>query len=86
MCARKVFYIFSRVGCPNEFCAIRQDQPIPGFLDGVSWEFARTPEISREKLLGFHFEDAETATRKTGVYYYQREFSFSASWNNLDVA
>lgn len=86
MCARKVFYIFSRVGRAHEFCAVRQDQPIPSFLDGVSWEFSRILNVPVEKLLGFDPEDADAATRKAGVHYFQREFSFAANWRDLEAA
>ncbi|WP_456685261.1 hypothetical protein [Bradyrhizobium sp. P5_C11_2] len=86
MCARKIFYVFSRVDRTNEFCAVRQDQPIPGFLDGVSWELSRILNIPVEKLLGFDLDDAEAATRKSGVYHFRREFSFALSWNDLDAA
>jgi hypothetical protein len=86
MCARKVFYIFCRVGRTNEFCAVRQDQPIPSFLDGVRWGFSRTLNVPVEKLLGFDLDDADAATRKAGVYHFRREFSFAVSLGELEAA
>jgi hypothetical protein len=86
MCARKVFYIFSKVGQANEFCAVRQDQPIPSFLDGVTWELSRILNVPVERLLGFDLDDADAATRKSGVYHFRREFRFARSWNDLEAA
>jgi hypothetical protein len=77
MCARKVFYVFVKTSDKDQFCAIRQDQPIPSMLDGVSWEYVDCIEVTRTKPLGFHAEDAQEATRSQGIYFYRREFAFA---------
>jgi hypothetical protein len=76
MCARKVFYIFSKSSDGNQFCAVRQDQLIPAMLDGVHWEYAGCIDISRGKPSSFDVEDAQEATRCQGIYFYRREFAF----------
>ena len=86
MCARKVYYIFSKVDDGAAFCAVRQDQPIPTFLDGLSWNFARTIQVPLDKLLGFDLEEAEISTRKNSIYFFRRNFAFTAGWRELEAA
>ncbi|MDP4005344.1 hypothetical protein [Methylobacterium sp. NEAU K] len=86
MCARKVYYIFSNVDDPTAFCAVRQDQPIPSFLDGLRWQFARTIQVPLDKPLGFDLDDAESATRRGSIYFFHREFTFVAGWRELEAA
>ncbi|TXN40607.1 hypothetical protein FV232_23080 [Methylobacterium sp. WL30] len=86
MCTHKIYYIFSKVSDDTAFCAVRQDQPIPAFLDGSNWLFARTFEAPFDKPLGFDFDQAEAATHKRDTYFFRRGFSFMASWHELEAA
>ena len=77
MCARQVYYVFSKAADEAQFCAVRQDQPIPRFLDGVTWLFVRTLEMPAERPVGFDLDEAEAATRRAGVYFYERVLAFA---------
>jgi len=86
MCARKVYYIFSKADDGAVFCAVRQDQPIPNFLDGRSWHFTKSIQVPLEKPLGFDLDEAEIAMRSSGVYFFRREFTFMLGWRELKAA
>ena len=86
MCAHKIYYIFSKVSDRTAFCAVRQDQPIPAFLDGLSWVFARTFQVPFNEPLGFDFEQAEASTHKKNTYFFSREFAFMVDWSELEAA
>lgn len=86
MCTHKIYYIFSKVSDGTAFCAVRQDQPIPAFLDGLNWIFARTFEAPFDEPLGFDFDQAEADTHKRDTYFFRREFSFMAGWHELEAA
>ena len=77
MCARKTFYIFAKAADGQQFCAVRQDQPIPAMIDGVQWRYVSCIDTSRDKPFGFDVDDAHRAMRRCGVYFYKREFIFS---------
>ena len=72
MCVRKTFYIFRNISDHDEFCAVRQDQPIPMFLDGSKWEYTRVIDTGHDRLLDFDVEDSTDATRENGFYFYRR--------------
>lgn len=86
MCARKVYYIFSKMDDDQTFCAVRQDQPIPSFLDGISWNFARTIQVPLDKPLGFDLDEADAAARNSSAYFFRRKFAFMAGWRQLEAA
>ena len=77
MCARKTFYIFAKSSDAQQFCAVRQDQPIPAMIDGVQWRYVSCIDTSRDKPYGFDVDDAQKAMRHRGVHFYRREFIFS---------
>ena len=76
MCARKTFYIFAKVADSQQFCAVRQDEPIPRMIDGVQWTYVSCIDTSRDKLFGFDVDAAQEAMRRRGVYFYRRELMF----------
>lgn len=76
MCARKTFYIFAKTADKSQFCAVRQDHPIPAILDGISWEYVDCIETTRAKPFGFNTEDAQESMRNHGIYFYRRELAF----------
>lgn len=77
MCARKTFYIFAKSSDAQQFCAVRQDQPIPAMIDGVQWRYVSCIDTSHDKPYGFDVDEAQKAMRHRGVYFYRREFIFS---------
>ena len=77
MCARKTFYIFVNAADGQEFCAVRQDQPIPAMIDGVQWRYVGCIDTTRDKPFGFDIDDAQRAMRHRGLYFYRRAFIFS---------
>ena len=77
MCARKTFYIFANACDALQFCAVRQDQPIPALIDGVQWRYVSCIDTTRDKPFGFDVDDAQRAMRHRGVYFFRREFIFS---------
>ena len=86
MCARQVYYIFSKADDAARFCAVRQDQPIPAFLDGVAWTFVRSLNVPTDKLSGFDLDAAEDATRQARAYLYERTLPFAAALRELAAA
>lgn len=77
MCARKTFYIFANGSDAQQFCAVRQDQPIPQMIDGVRWRYVSCIDTARDRPFGFDPDDAHRAMRHRGVYFYRREFVFA---------
>ena len=76
MSARDIFYIFVKTSDANQFCAVRQDQPIPAMLDGDHWSYAGFTDNLRSPPLGFDLDKAHEAMTLGGVYFYRREFIF----------
>ncbi|MEL6062205.1 MULTISPECIES: hypothetical protein [unclassified Methylobacterium] len=86
MCARKTFYIFAKSADAQQFCAVRQDQPIPRMIDGVQWRYVNCIDTSRDKLCGFDLDEANEAMRHRGIYFYRRVFTFSRPGDLLRAA
>jgi hypothetical protein len=86
MCARKAFYIFATSSDAQQFCAVRQDQPIPRMIDGVQWRYVSCIDTTRDRPYGFDVDEANTAMRQCGVYFYRREFVFSQPGGLLRAA
>jgi hypothetical protein len=64
------FNVFMRKRNPSLCCAVRQDQPIPVFIESGTWDFGGTvsPE---EPSLGFQPELASEATKAMGYYLFK---------------
>ncbi|ACB26842.1 hypothetical protein ABID82_001110 [Methylobacterium sp. PvP062] len=86
MCARKTFYIFVSASDGEQFCAVRQDQPIPSLLDGVRWTYVGCIDITRDRPYGFDADAAHAAMRSRGVYFYRRELMFRRANFLLEAA
>ena len=76
MCARKTFYIFAKASDEQQFCAVRQDQPIPPMIDGVRWTYVSCIDTSRDRPFGFDIDKANAAMRRGDIYLYRRELMF----------
>lgn len=86
MSAREIFYIFVKASEANQFCAVRQDQPIPAMLDGVNWLYAGFTDHLRCPPLGFDIDRAHEATSRHGIYFYQRRLVFARGNLLLEAA
>jgi hypothetical protein len=86
MCARKTFYIFVKASDDQQFCAIRQDQPIPAMLDGVRWMYVACIDTSRDKPFGFDVDAANAVMRRGEIYYYRRELMYRRANFLLEAA
>jgi hypothetical protein len=86
MCARKTYYIFVKATDDRQFCAIRQDQPIPQMIDGVQWMYVSCIDTSRDRPFGFDVDAAHEAMRHRGVYFYRRELMFRRANFLLEAA
>jgi hypothetical protein len=86
MCARKTFYIFAKASDEQQFCAVRQDQPIPPMIDGIRWTYVSCIDTSRDRPFGFDIDRAHEAMREGGVYFYRRELLFRRANFLLEAA
>jgi hypothetical protein len=86
MCARKTFYIFSKASDEQQFCAVRQDQPIPRMIDGVTWTYVSCIDTTRDRPFGFDIDEAHRSMRHRGVYFYRRELMFRRANFLLEAA
>ena len=86
MCARKTFYIFVEASDGAQFCAVRQDHPIPTVIDGVRWKYVSCIDTARDKPYGFDADAAHAAMRQQGVYFYRRELMFRRADFLLEAA
>ena len=51
-------------------CAVRQDRPVPAFVNGEVWDFGGTVEATEAVPPGFRPEAAQEAMRLTGYYLF----------------
>ena len=70
LAAYAAFNVFQRKGNPALRCAVRQDQPVPEFIEAEIWEFGGTVTLE-EPLPGFQPELASKATGMTGYYLFK---------------
>ncbi|CAO4138165.1 hypothetical protein DHODJN_00505 [Methylorubrum extorquens] len=63
------YNVFCRKRQPALRCAVRQDRPVPSFVQDETWEFGGTV-WSEEPPTGFHPEAAHQAMRLTGYYLF----------------
>jgi len=63
------YNVFSRKQQPALRCAVRQDRPVPSFVQGETWEFKGTVKAEKAQS-GFHPEAASHAMRLSGYYLF----------------
>lgn len=61
------FNVFRRRQSPELRCAVRQDRPVPGFIDGAIWEFSGTV-VGEKPPAGFQSDEAHEAMQGVGYY------------------
>jgi hypothetical protein len=70
LAAYAAFNVFKRKRNPALRCAVRQDQPIPVFIESETWEFGGTVSLE-EPSLGFQPELASETARTLGYYLFK---------------
>ncbi|KAA2235421.1 hypothetical protein [Salinarimonas soli] len=64
------YNLFRRRCAPDLYCAVAQAHPVPGFIDGESWEFAGAAQDERDAPDGFQVREARLGTRLNGFYVF----------------
>lgn len=86
MCAHLAYNLFSNIADHAQVCAVRQDQPIPTFLDGKNWAFLQFTQLERGIPAGFDLDEADEATRRCGFHSYRRPLVVDADQATLLAA
>ena len=63
------YNVFRRKQQPALRCAVRQDRPVPAFVNGETWVFGGIA-TTKEPPPGFQPEAASEAMRLTGYYLF----------------
>jgi hypothetical protein len=67
---RPAYNLFRRKRGRHLLCAVPEDYPVPGFIDGQGWAFAgKVGELSTAPL-GFERKAAEAVAPLTGFYLF----------------
>ncbi|MDR7039738.1 hypothetical protein J2X36_004516 [Methylobacterium sp. BE186] len=64
------YNVFRRKQQPALCCAVRQDWPVPSFVNGETWDFGGTVRAAEFTLAGFQPAAASQAMRLTGYYLF----------------
>jgi hypothetical protein len=70
MAYARTYNMFRRSDAQEIFCAVCQDQPIPGFVDGISWLYHGTIRDDDEVPAGFLPHVARKASDLNGFYLF----------------
>jgi hypothetical protein len=65
------FNLFRHKLKPDLVCAVPEDYPVPGFIDGTTWAFAGKISEPTTIPLGFESKAAEAGVRFNGFYLFQ---------------
>src|SRR3954447_7351178 len=65
------FNLFRRKLKPDLICAVPEDYPVPGFIEGSTWAFAGKVSEPITIPLGFKSKAAEAGVRFNGFYLFQ---------------
>ena len=65
------FNLFRHKLKPDLVCAVPEDYPVPGFIDGSTWAFAGKISEPTTIPLGFESKAAEAGVRFNGFYLFQ---------------
>ncbi|WP_407528161.1 hypothetical protein [Methylobacterium oryzisoli] len=77
------YNVFRHRDKPALYCAVRQDRPVPGFLEGERWDYSHTLQDMAAVPVEFRPEAAEEATRHLGFYVFH---AFSQPEARLNAA
>ena len=89
MAYARTYNMFRRSDDQEIFCAVCEDRPVPGFIDGVSWLYHGTIGDDRAVPLGFLPHVARKASDLNGFYLFYRctrQIGHSVRGNGLSSA
>lgn len=78
---RGTYNVFRHREKPELYCAVRQDKPVPGFLEGTCWAYSHTLQDMAAVPVEFRPVAAEDATRQLGFYVFHA-FSRPERWRS----
>ena len=70
-----VYNLFRHKLMPDLFCAVPQDWPVPGFIEGSTWAFAGTVSERTPAPAGLDWELAAASVRRSGFVIFQSSLS-----------
>jgi hypothetical protein len=65
------YNLFRHKLMPDLFCAVPQDWPVPGFIEGSTWAFAGTVSERTVAPAGLDWELAAASVRRSGFVIFQ---------------
>ena len=65
------YNLFRHKLMPDLFCAVPQDCPVPGFIEGSAWAFAGTISERTPAPAGLDWELAAASVRRSGFVIFQ---------------
>ena len=65
------YNLFRHKLMPDLFCAVPQDWPVPGFIEGSTWAFAGTVSERTVAPAGLDWETAAASVRRSGFCMFQ---------------
>ena len=66
-----VYNLFHHKLMPDLFCAVPQDWPVPGFIEGSTWAFAGTLSERTPAPAGLDWETAAASVRRSGFCMFE---------------
>jgi hypothetical protein len=66
-----VYNLFRHKLMPDLFCAVPQDWPVPGFIEGSTWAFAGTVSERTLAPAGLDWETAAAGARRSGFRMFE---------------
>lgn len=87
MAYTRTYNVFRRSDAQEIFCAVCQDQPVPPFIDGLSWLYQGTVTDDGPVPTGFLAHVARKASDLNGFYlFFLCERRPSSSWSGKDIS
>ena len=65
------YNLFRHKLMPDLFCAVPQDCPVPGFIEGSTWAFAGTLSERTPAPAGLDWETAAASVRRSGFCMFE---------------
>src|SRR3954471_11715325 len=65
------YNLFRHKLMPDLFCAVPQDCPVPGFIEGSTWTFAGTVSERTPAPAGLDWETAAASVRRSGFCLFE---------------
>ena len=68
---RDAYNVFLRKHKPGLCCAVREDMPVPDFLNAANWSYGYTARCTADVPASFQSEAAREASHQLGFYLFQ---------------